>query len=198
MAANEERVLHTIATTKRNDGELKVSSSVTFRFFDAMCLNTHLWFLELIEERKCANNEEIVRERITKLQTQWERLTKQSQSKSRYLKESNQLQQYSNNVKELDYWLSEVSLKILVVVLCVMLCCVVLCCVVYVVLCCGIWCMCVVLYSLSLSCAIHQLISRAFDLVPSSVIPRNFHSSSFPAWSFSVFLLVSFLLSVPL
>ena len=52
-----------------------------------------------------------VRERITKLQTQWETLTQQSQSKSRYLKESNQLQQYNNNVKELDYWLSEVGLN---------------------------------------------------------------------------------------
>ena len=65
-------------------------------------------FTELIEERKCANNEEIVRERITKLQTEWEKLTKQSQAKSRYLKESNELQQYNNNVKELDYWLGEV------------------------------------------------------------------------------------------
>lgn len=65
--------------------------------------------VELIEERKCANNEEIVRERITKLQEIWEKLTKQSQSKSRYLMESNQLQQYNNNVKELDYWLDEVS-----------------------------------------------------------------------------------------
>ena len=71
----------------------------------------HICFLELIEERKCANNEEIVRERITKLETQWETLTQQSQSKSRYLKESNQLQQYNNNVKELDYWLSEVGLN---------------------------------------------------------------------------------------
>lgn len=51
-----------------------------------------------------------MRERITKLQEIWEKLTKQSQAKSRYLMESNQLQQYNNNVKELDYWLSEVRL----------------------------------------------------------------------------------------
>ena len=67
--------------------------------------------VELIEERKCASNEEVVRERITKLQEIWEKLTKQSQAKSRYLMESNQLQQYNNNVKELDYWLSEVGLS---------------------------------------------------------------------------------------
>lgn len=68
---------------------------------------------ELIEERKCASNEETVRERITKLQEIWEKLTKQSQAKTRYLMESNQLQQYTNNVKELDYWLGEVRLLLL-------------------------------------------------------------------------------------
>ena len=72
--------------------------------------NERFLTVELIEERKCASNEEVVRERITKLQEIWEKLTKQSQAKTRYLMESNQLQQYNNNVKELDYWLSEVGI----------------------------------------------------------------------------------------
>jgi 5'-deoxynucleotidase YfbR-like HD superfamily hydrolase len=111
MAANEERVLHTIQTTKREflisfKRYLTVDNCVLHHNFSSLLSH---FTAELIEERKCASNEEIVRERITKLQEIWEKLTKQSQSKSRYLMESNQLQQYNNNVKELDYWLGEVG-----------------------------------------------------------------------------------------
>lgn len=62
----------------------------------------------LIEQRKCAGSEEIVKERITKLQQQWEYLVQKSSEKSQHLKESNQQQQFNTNVKELDFWLGEV------------------------------------------------------------------------------------------
>lgn len=62
----------------------------------------------LIEQRKCAGSEEIVKERITKLQQQWEYLVQKSNEKSQHLKESNQQQQFNTNVKELDFWLGEV------------------------------------------------------------------------------------------
>jgi 5'-deoxynucleotidase YfbR-like HD superfamily hydrolase len=88
---------------------MKLLTTVYYIIFSFICVS--VFAVELIEERKCASNEEIVRERITKLQEIWEKLTKQSQSKSRYLMESNQLQQYNNNVKELDYWLGEVGLS---------------------------------------------------------------------------------------
>ena len=63
----------------------------------------------LIEQRKCAGSEEIVKERITKLQQQWEYLVQKSSEKSQHLKESNQQQQFNTNVKELDFWLGEVT-----------------------------------------------------------------------------------------
>ena len=63
----------------------------------------------LIEQRKCAGSEEIVKERITKLQQQWEYLVQKSNEKSQHLKEANQQQQFNTNVKELDFWLGEVS-----------------------------------------------------------------------------------------
>lgn len=63
----------------------------------------------LIEQRKCAGSEEIVKERITKLQQQWEYLVQKSNEKSQHLKESNQQQQFNTNVKELDFWLGEVT-----------------------------------------------------------------------------------------
>lgn len=62
----------------------------------------------LIEQRKCAGSEEIVKERITKLQQQWTYLVQKSSEKSQHLKESNQQQQFNTNVKELDFWLGEV------------------------------------------------------------------------------------------
>ena len=62
----------------------------------------------LIEQRKCAGSEEIVKERITKLQQQWEYLVQKSGEKSQHLKESNQQQQFNTNVKKLDFWLGEV------------------------------------------------------------------------------------------
>jgi len=49
-----------------------------------------------------------VKERITKLQQQWEYLVQKSSEKSQHLKESNQQQQFNTNVKELDFWLGEV------------------------------------------------------------------------------------------
>ena len=63
----------------------------------------------LIEQRKGAGSEEIVKERITKLQQQWEYLVQKSSEKSQHLKESNQQQQFNTNVKELDFWLGEVT-----------------------------------------------------------------------------------------
>lgn len=63
----------------------------------------------LIEQRKCAGSEEIVKERITKLQQQWEYLVQKSSEKSQHLKEANQQQQFNTNVKELDFWLGEVG-----------------------------------------------------------------------------------------
>ena len=49
-----------------------------------------------------------MKERITKLQQQWEYLVQKSGEKSQHLKESNQQQQFNTNVKELDFWLGEV------------------------------------------------------------------------------------------
>lgn len=49
-----------------------------------------------------------MKERITKLQQQWEYLVQKSNEKSQHLKESNQQQQFNTNVKELDFWLGEV------------------------------------------------------------------------------------------
>lgn len=49
-----------------------------------------------------------MKERITKLQQQWEYLVQKSSEKSQHLKESNQQQQFNTNVKELDFWLGEV------------------------------------------------------------------------------------------
>ena len=70
--------------------------------------HTELVHTGLIEQRKCAGSEEIVKERITKLQQQWEYLVQKSNEKSQHLKESNQQQQFNTNVKDLDFWLGEV------------------------------------------------------------------------------------------
>ena len=109
MAANEERVLQIIATTNRMCKQIFWCLDLHIVAIDSIELLS--FTSELIEEKKCASNEEVVKERITKLQEVWEKLTKLSQSKSRYLMESNQVQQYNNNVKELDYWLNEVCLS---------------------------------------------------------------------------------------
>ncbi|KXJ20343.1 Spectrin alpha chain, non-erythrocytic 1 [Exaiptasia diaphana] len=63
----------------------------------------------LIEQKKCAGSEEIVRERITKLEQSWEQLVIKSQKKTQHLKEANQQQQFNNNIKDLDFWLGEVE-----------------------------------------------------------------------------------------
>lgn len=62
----------------------------------------------MIEQKKCAGSEEIVRERITKLEQQWEQLVTKSSKKTQHLKEANQKQQFNNNIKDLDFWLGEV------------------------------------------------------------------------------------------
>ena len=53
-----------------------------------------------------------MKERITKMQQQWEYLVQKSNEKSQHLKEANQQQQFNTNVKELDFWLGEVRLMI--------------------------------------------------------------------------------------
>ena len=55
-----------------------------------------------------------MKERITKLQQQWEYLVQKSSEKSQHLKESNQQQQFNTNVKELDFWLGEVIVVVAV------------------------------------------------------------------------------------
>ncbi|XP_048586984.1 spectrin alpha chain, non-erythrocytic 1 isoform X2 [Nematostella vectensis] len=63
----------------------------------------------LIEQNKCAGSEPVVRERITRITTQWELLVTKSSQKTQHLKESNQQQQFNTNIKDLDFWLGEVE-----------------------------------------------------------------------------------------
>ena len=66
-------------------------------------------FKGLIDTRQCAGSEKAVEDHIASLQEQWDELLAKLGEKSQKLKEANQQQQFNTSVKDLDYWLGEVS-----------------------------------------------------------------------------------------
>ena len=67
------------------------------------------WFTELINQRQCAGSEDGVAQRIAKLAEEWEYLTTKSSEKSEKLKEANRQRMYTAAVKDLEFWLGEVT-----------------------------------------------------------------------------------------
>ena len=68
-----------------------------------------LKILALIDSRQCAGSEEEVSQRIDALNDQWEGLLAKSNEKTQKLKEANQQQLFNTGVKDIDFWLGEVS-----------------------------------------------------------------------------------------
>ncbi len=64
---------------------------------------------ELIVKQQCSGTETAVQERIGKLAQEWESLTCKSSDKSEKLKEANRQRMYTAAVKDLEFWLGEVS-----------------------------------------------------------------------------------------
>ena len=64
---------------------------------------------ELVEGQQCGGSEDAVQQRIAKLVEEWEFLTSKSKSKSEKLQEANRQRQYTAAVKDLEFWLGEVS-----------------------------------------------------------------------------------------
>lgn len=64
---------------------------------------------DLIDQRQCAGSEDAVKNRIESLLSQWEDLVAKSAEKSDKLKEASRHQTYNAGVKDIDFWLGEVS-----------------------------------------------------------------------------------------
>ena len=64
---------------------------------------------ELIDNQQCAGSEKAVDERVQKLMTEWDTLTVKSSEKSKKLQEANRQRMYTAAVKDLEFWLGEVS-----------------------------------------------------------------------------------------
>ena len=73
----------------------------------------HVNLTELIDKEQCAGSEEAVKDRIQKLLDEWTDLTSKSSEKGEKLKEANRQRMYTAAVKDLEFWLGEVSLNIL-------------------------------------------------------------------------------------
>lgn len=65
---------------------------------------------KLVDDQQCSGSETAVQERIQKLVEEWEFLTSKTSEKSDKLKEANRQRQYTAAVKDLEFWLGEVSL----------------------------------------------------------------------------------------
>jgi len=67
-------------------------------------------YTELIDKEQCAGSEDAVRERINKLMDEWTYLTRKSSEKGEKLQEANRQRMYTAAVKDLEFWLGEVSI----------------------------------------------------------------------------------------
>ena len=79
-----------------------------------MCLtdvHVHLLFQGILDNHQCAGQEEAVKDRVAGLEDQWGTLLSKSAEKSQKLKEANQQQQFNTGVKDVLFWLGEVSVK---------------------------------------------------------------------------------------
>jgi spectrin alpha len=74
-------------------------------------------FLDLIDKSQCAGSEDAVRDRLESLAAQWEDLVNKSTEKSDKLKEASRQQTYNAGVKDMEFWLGEVSFSCSVVFL---------------------------------------------------------------------------------
>lgn len=63
----------------------------------------------LIDQHQCAGSEEAVQSRLSCLAEQWEHLTKKTIEKSIKIKEANKQRTFNAAVKDIDFWLGEVS-----------------------------------------------------------------------------------------
>jgi len=63
----------------------------------------------LIDQRQCAGSEPAVQARLESLAEQWETLVQKSAEKSDKLKEASRQQTYNAGVKDIEFWLGEVS-----------------------------------------------------------------------------------------
>ena len=71
---------------------------------------------ELIDQHQCAGSEDAVQERINKLVEEWEYLTSKSSEKSEKLKEANRQRMYTAAVKDLEFWLGEVIIILIILI----------------------------------------------------------------------------------
>lgn len=63
----------------------------------------------LIDQKQCAGSEAAVQARLESLASQWETLVAKSAEKSDKLKEASKQQTYNAGVKDIEFWLGEVS-----------------------------------------------------------------------------------------
>ena len=68
-----------------------------------------LLLTDLIDHHQCAGSEDAVQARLESLASQWEDLVGKSTEKSDKLKEANRQQTYNAGVKDIEFWLGEVS-----------------------------------------------------------------------------------------
>lgn len=64
---------------------------------------------DLIEKSQCGGSEDAVQARLANLAEQWETLVAKSAEKSEKLKEANRQQTYNAGVKDIEFWLGEVT-----------------------------------------------------------------------------------------
>ena len=67
---------------------------------------------KLVDNNQCSGSEAAIQQRIAKLAEEWEMLTVKSTEKSVKLKEANRQRAYNAGVKDLEFWLGEVKIKI--------------------------------------------------------------------------------------
>ena len=68
-----------------------------------------IYYTELIKGNQCSGSEEAVQSRIDQLVKEWYNLTTKSTEKSEKLREANRQRMYTAAVKDLEFWLGEVT-----------------------------------------------------------------------------------------
>ena len=62
-----------------------------------------------MDNDKCGGTEDVVRQRLDKLNEQWDELNGKSDEKSKRLQEANRQVSFQAGVKDIEFWLGEVS-----------------------------------------------------------------------------------------
>lgn len=89
---------------------VKVSKRLILRAFHMHGINNAMiCIVALIDQKQCAGSEDAVQARLESLASQWETLVGKSTEKSDKLKEASRQQTYNAGVKDMEFWLGEVS-----------------------------------------------------------------------------------------